>query len=277
MRPMLTPMSLVRRTHLRLAGVILIVGLHATAAGAETNARPNWMTGWTVDAAIYAWATAIDGTVGVGGVDASVDNSFADTLEQSDSLLAFMGHAEARRGHWGLLLDTVYVKLGYDDVAVGTAEADATSELVFVELGGFYEFGRWPLGGPARDVSWSLQGLGGARYSYVGNEIDVVGGPRLDQSKDWVDPFVGLRAAVAFSDSWDASLRGDVGGFGLGSDFSWQLVALLGYRFPLFGADAKAAIGYRALSQDYDSGSGSERFKWDTTLHGPILGVSVRF
>ena len=63
----------------------------------------------------------------------------------------------------------------------------------------------------------------------------------------------------------------------MGSDFTWQLAGLLGYRFPLFGADAKAVVGYRALSQDYKSGSGANRFKWDTTLHGPVLGLSFRF
>lgn len=74
------------------------------------------------------------------------------------------------------------------------------------------------------------------------------------------------------SDRWDLSLRGDIGGFGIGSDFTWQMTALLGYRFPLFGADATAAIGYRILDQNYDDG-----FEWDMTLHGPVLGLGIRF
>jgi hypothetical protein len=35
--------------------------------------------------------------------------------------------------------------------------------------------------------------------------------------------------------------------------------------------------GYRALSQDYDDGSGADRFEWDVTLHGPLLGLSIGF
>ncbi len=33
----------------------------------------------------------------------------------------------------------------------------------------------------------------------------------------------------------------------------------------------------RALYQDFEEGSGSDRFVWDVTLHGPILGLNVRF
>ena len=56
------------------------------------------------------------------------------------------------------------------------------------------------------------------------------------------------------------------------------MAGLLGYRFPLFGADAKAVGGgLSGALQDYKSGSGANRFKWDTTLHGPVLGLSFRF
>lgn len=35
--------------------------------------------------------------------------------------------------------------------------------------------------------------------------------------------------------------------------------------------------GYEALDQDYASGSGALRFQWDTTMHGPVVGLSLRF
>ena len=191
--------------------------------------------------------------------------------------MAFMVHGEARRDDIGIFLDIAYVDLGYDDIAVGPLRADASNDLAIVEIGGLYRFGRWPIGAAGQTGSWTLEGLGGLRYSYIDGEIDVVDGPAVERSKDWVDPFIGLRAIAELSPTWEVSLRGDIGGFGVGSDFTWQLAGLLGYRFPLFGADAKAVVGYRALSQDYTSGSGANRFKWDTTLHGPVLGLSFRF
>ncbi|MEA3275115.1 MAG: hypothetical protein U9Q81_07495 [Pseudomonadota bacterium] len=37
------------------------------------------------------------------------------------------------------------------------------------------------------------------------------------------------------------------------------------------------AIGYRALKQDYSTGQGFNRFAYDATTHGPLLGLEYRF
>lgn len=253
---------------------VLTLSVTETDAVAQV---PSDHSQWTFDGAVYGWLMATQGTLGLKGLDADIDNSFADTLKASDSLMAFMAHGEARRDDIGIFLDISYVDLGYDGVTVGPSTADASNDLAIVEVGGLYRFGRWPTGVAVQPGSWTLEGLGGLRYSYIDGEIDVVGGPAVERSKDWVDPFIGLRAVAELSPAWEVSLRGDIGGFGLGSDFTWQLAGLLGYRFLLFGADAKTVVGYRALSQDYKTGSGANRFKWDTTLHGPVLGLSFRF
>jgi hypothetical protein len=81
------------------------------------------------------------------------------------------------------------------------------------------------------------------------------------------------------SERWDLVLAGSVGGFGVGSDFAWHASGLLGYRFPLFSKENNAAFfaGYRALYQNYSDGSGDDKFQWDVTLHGPILGLRIEF
>jgi len=74
---------------------------------------------------------------------------------------------------------------------------------------------------------------------------------------------------------WALSLKG---GFGVGSDFAWQATGLIGYRVGLFAErDANLFAGYRALDQDYSDGSGRNRFAWDVTAHGPVIGVAIRF
>ena len=70
---------------------------------------------------------------------------------------------------------------------------------------------------------------------------------------------------------------GDIGGFGAGSDFAWSALGLVGYRFEMLGLDSSALVGYRALGQDFDTGSGANKFKWDVTMHGPIIGLVTRF
>jgi len=50
------------------------------------------------------------------------------------------------------------------------------------------------------------------------------------------------------------------------------------FRFGLFGEkDSKVLLGYRALYQDYKSGSGSDKFEWEGTLHGPIFALVIEF
>ncbi len=71
--------------------------------------------------------------------------------------------------------------------------------------------------------------------------------------------------------------RGDIGGFGVGSDFAWNVAGLLFYDFDLFGKDASVIAGYRALYQDFEDGSGANKFAYDVTTHGPILGMVIRF
>ncbi len=87
---------------------------------------------------------------------------------------------------------------------------------------------------------------------------------------------IGLSTLWDLSERWALQLRGDIGGIAFGSDFAWDAFGLIGYQFSLFGEDnARVLAGYRALSQDYTDGSGRNKFKWDVTLHGPILGLAI--
>ena len=68
-----------------------------------------------------------------------------------------------------------------------------------------------------------------------------------------------------------------MGGFGVGSDFAWWALGLIGYQWRGAGLEWAVLGGYKALGQDYTNGSGARRFQWDTTMHGPALGLSIRF
>ena len=62
----------------------------------------------------------------------------------------------------------------------------------------------------------------------------------------------------------------DVGGFGVSSDSTWQVMGALSYRLT---DRIIARAGYRHLEVDYDN----DGFVYDVELSGPILGVSFRF
>ena len=96
----------------------------------------------------------------------------------------------------------------------------------------------------------------------------------LSKSKGWFDPIVGARLWFPVSSSLDVILRGDVGGFGVGSDLTWQLSGHLRYAF---SDSFSGLLGYRYFYMDYESGEGLNRFVYDMAIHGPTLGLSWGF
>ncbi len=52
---------------------------------------------------------------------------------------------------------------------------------------------------------------------------------------------------------------------------------MLGYEWRFETFDLEAALGVRALDQDFDDGSGLKRFEWDVTQYGPLIGLVFKF
>jgi hypothetical protein len=93
-------------------------------------------------------------------------------------------------------------------------------------------------------------------------------------SKTWFDPILIARLSADIRDTWLFQFRGDIGGFGVGSDLTWQLQAYAGYRFSkLF----QLAAGYRILSIDYDKGVDKERFIYNVDTFGPVIRMGFNF
>ena len=123
--------------------------------------------------------------------------------------------------------------------------------------------------------------FGGIRWG--DNDVDVQVDPailpgtlRAGLDEDWVDPVLGARWSAPISEAWSIMLRGDVGGFGVGSEFSWQLAASAWYRF---NDTASLELGYKGLDVDYETGTPGTRnyFAYDTTTHGPVIGLQFSF
>jgi hypothetical protein len=91
-----------------------------------------------------------------------------------------------------------------------------------------------------------------------------------------VDPIVGGRIYFDFSDKLKASLRGDVGGFGIGtaSELTWMVSAIGEYKF---NPNVGLVFGYRYLDLDWSQGSGTGLVAFDLTIHGPIIGIDIAF
>jgi hypothetical protein len=126
----------------------------------------------------------------------------------------------------------------------------------------------------------------GARVVYLKQKIDVTiepqgpilsgRSPTLGDEKTWAELMVGGRLWMQVLERLSFALRGSVSGFGIGegSDLQWDFLAGADYR-PWRRASFKA--GYRVYHIDYMTGSGKDAFGYNTTQHGPYLGLSIYF
>ena len=231
----------------------------------EATATKNWQFSL---APIYLWAASTEGEMTVRGIEADVEESFSDIMENFDG--GIISHFETvYKQRFGLFADLVLIKLNPkdDQTAIGNIRIDYKE--VLAELGGFY---RYTTG------DHTLDGLVGMRYSYIEGELNLPD-PLQDLKEDvnWIDPFFGLRWWFRVAERWNLRFRGDVGGFGAGSDLAWNLVGLIDYQ-PW--KHVGLAAGYRVYYQDYSKGKnerGREIFAIESTMHGPILGLDIRW
>jgi hypothetical protein len=63
-----------------------------------------------------------------------------------------------------------------------------------------------------------------------------------------------------------------VGGFGIGSDFAWQIIPILEW---MPSERFSALFAYRVIGTHYENES--DGFKYDMTVTGPSLGLSAHF
>jgi hypothetical protein len=125
----------------------------------------------------------------------------------------------------------------------------------------------------SRDVD--LYATAGIRYQRITGKIEATPGlipVTISNSsvEHWADPIIGLAATWRINDRWFVNAIADVGGFGVGSRFTTQGFASVGYRW----TDAvSTALGYRAIYTDYRKGG----FSYRATQHGLFSSIAYHF
>ncbi|HSP18147.1 MAG TPA: hypothetical protein VLQ79_01435, partial [Myxococcaceae bacterium] len=167
---------------------------------------------------------------------------------------------------WAVLADVVYMNLGKAGTTDGgRVSADVGAEEFIGEIDGAWR------------TSESFEVLGGVRYTSLSTTVNTFGplGTREAKvTKGWVDPLVGAQIFVPFSKAVQLQVRGDIGGFGVGCSFTWQGLVRINWRA---SKAIRVGVGYRVLDQNYESGSGSDRFKWNVLTQGPLVAAGVTF
>jgi len=234
----------------------------------------------------YFWAASMDADATVNGLSGGVELSFDDVIDHLD--FTAMGRAEAWKGKWGLTFDGLFLNLGADGSFQGrrgitSFSLDADVRLGMADFGLAYRIFEQQFG-DNNEQKLTFEPYGGLRYAYLRQKIDLnvtiagVGsiGRTLGGSEDWVEPFVGGRVRWDLNDKMAIGLRGDFGGFGIGSasKLTWNLVTGIDYKL---SENTSLQAGYRILDIDYSRGSGSNKFGLDARTEGPILGMTILF
>ena len=257
--------------HLPIALTTLIFSL-VFAGTVRAESPQSTDSDWGFRFAPYVWATALNGDTGIDGLNTHVNASMKEVIDHVDGGAMFT--AEARYKRWGLITDFIYADLAdrkyYDHGLIERVKLKV-NQYIWSQAAAYRAV--------ESDGSW-LDLLAGFRLMSMDQTISVTARDPFAQSGDvsgkasfdrtWVDPTIGLRSAVGIADKWAIRTEGDIGGFDANSKFTWQAFAALGYDL---NESTRLLAGYRGLGYDHDR----DGFKYDTIMHGPMLGLGVGF
>ena len=216
----------------------------------------------------YLWGLSVDGDASAGPLSTDVDISFSDLL--NDLNFAAMIEGEYWNGRWGILGNLLYSNLESEPSGVLSTTTNTKMTMVGAAVG--YRFGPFENAGN-RTVFDAYAGL---RYTKLDVQLTTGGGASARRDVNFTDPVIGGRLTTELSPNSRLVVGGDIGGFGVGSDFSWQAVGLYARDVSLGQTPATLLLGYRALGQDYTTG-GTVPVTIDTVYHGPVVALSFAF
>jgi hypothetical protein len=238
-------------------GVTLALLLGVAAPLSAQGASDTWQ--FTV--APYLMGASMSGTVGVADRTTTLDVSASEIFKNLQ--FGAMGIVAARKGSWGVGADLLWMALGTNTTTTPAASID-------VNQGAFSFYG-------LRRLSAAAELTVGVRWNILQNTIRFQGplGVSTDSTKQWFDPLVGLNLRTPETGSrWHAGLYTDIGGFGVGSKFAWQLFPTVGVKLT---KRMSLDVGYRWLHMDYETGKNLTFFKYDVMTQGPTMGFFFRF
>lgn len=231
---------------------------------------------WRFELTGYAWATWLAGNAGVRQFPTNpFYASFGDVLDHFQG--AFMGSAIARNGTFIGGVDFIWSRVGTsetfknpDSPLYGVSANLKLTSTIATGFGGL----RLPIGPP----NLELYGTVGARYFRDGLSITlnfpVLGYERYtSQSKDWIDPVLGLAGQYRIDPKWFVNAQMDIGG--LDTSATGQALGAVGYNWT---QNIASTLGYRVLyTYDKQNNAFNGSFRLQQWMYGPYAALKISF
>lgn len=235
----------------------MLLALTVTIPSIAQTQEDKGEEGWNFVIAPYVYAPAISGDVMINNHSGALAKTYV-----VGGMIAF----EAYTPKWSIYTDLLLTNFNTDVTLpltdrIGTIDASTTF------------FGIYAM---RRVAKWFELGLGGrlivtnsnmtAESTLLFSEIDA------DFNSVAVDPLFVYRFTFLNNEHWNIRLRGDVGGFGFYSIFTYLINPSVGYRITDL---LEINLGYRLLSFYQNDEEGGDRF--DLLFNGPQIGVLFHF
>lgn len=254
------------RGHLALLLAAVLAGgiaaAPALAQGAEEESEGD-ARGTVAQITVYGWLAGATGEITpfAGAPTLEFESAFSEVLEDLDA--AFFASGLVRKDRLVFVGDLSYASLSREGlVPPGVPAMGEVSQLAVTMAGG------------ARVVSAqtvTIDLLAGARLWNVESRVDVpLAGVSVSPEETFLDPIIAARFNVQIAPRLSTIAHVDLGGVGIGSEFTYQVVGTVNYRV---GRATYLSAGYRHLYLDYEDGG----TVFEGSQTGPLIGITQRF
>jgi hypothetical protein len=226
---------------------------------------------WHVDwEPFYLWFSGLSGNVGAAGQTAPVSVSFSDVIKQLN--IGLMTNLDVRRKRIGVYTDVIFMSLSSDQKTTPILPSyvgfTANAKELVLDPEVYFRLIDSP--------RLKIDAIGGGRYWHLNNSLDFFpvdttqSTVSVGQTQSWVDPVFGARFRLNLNKGFFVNVSGDAGGFGVGSQLTYQTYAGIGKEFK---KKYSMMLGYRYLFVDYKNGG----FLYDVHMSGLQAGFGIRF
>ncbi|MCB0729075.1 MAG: hypothetical protein KDD00_16530 [Ignavibacteriae bacterium] len=223
----------------------------------------------------YAWFTAVGGTVGYDSVGNKYgfNESFSDAVKYLKMAAAASGKIKYDRVSF--VFDIAYFNLkGFGTEVKNENAPDYYSANWTVKQTLYDLFLAYLFPGTKKTM---VDIYGGGRLFVLNTATTLIDNPNGNQrmsayDNSFLDPVIGVNAEYVLDSKykWIAWTKGDIGGFGVNSQMTWQLNAGAGY---MLAPEVPLTLGFKYVGVNHDK----NRFNWTVNEYGFTLGIGYRY
>jgi len=242
----------------RAGALLLALAFPALTSAQNTpsdSVTPTAVPGWSTTLRPYLFLAGLSGSLTTGPSTIPINSSFGELLDNLQP--SFFVAAAFEKERWGVYADFQYISLQGE----GTGMLGTTVQLknTIGEIDATFR--------PARGSSLRL--IAGARGYQVDQTVTIGANPPLHGETFVIDPIIGAMGTWDLGERWQFEMRGDIGGFGISSEFTSQLSIISMYDV---SETISIPFGYRILSYRIKD----DKVWMDTSMGGLVLGVDIR-